>query len=144
MAASGGVVGALVDYIYGGEPDVATMDAMELLRLAGAYGLPGLAEAVEADLRDSLHSQLALQLLQEAVIWGMPDLRLACEEQVANDFEQSVLTEEFLKLTAKQLQRILQREDLKVSREEVVVEVLLKWGKSSEDRQRDGFDALSC
>ena len=137
MAASGGVVGALLDYIYGGEPDVATVDAVELLRLAGAYGLPCLAQAVEADLRASLDSQLALQLLQEAVIWGMPDLRLACEEQIANDFPQCILTENFLKLTAKQLQRILQREDLTVSREEVVVEALLKWGKSSEDRQKD-------
>ena len=137
MAASSGVVGAFVDYIYGGEPDVATMDAVELLRLAGAYGLSCLAQAVEADLQASLDSQLALQLLQETVIWGMPDLRLACEEQVAKDFQQSVLTEDFLKLTAKQLQRILQREDLKVSREEVVVEALLTWGKSSEDRQRD-------
>ena len=137
MAASGGVVGAFVDYIYGGEPDVATMDAVELLRLAGAYGLPCLAQAVEADLQNSLDSQLALQLLQETVIWGMPDLRLACEEQVAHDFEQSVLTEEFLKLTAKQLQRILQRDDLNVPREEVVVEALFQWGKSSEDRQRD-------
>ena len=152
MAASSGVVGAFVDYIYGGEPDVATIDAVELLRLAGAYGLACLAQAVEADLQASLDSQLALQLLQETVIWGMPDLRLACEEQVAKDFQQSVLTEEFLKLTAKQLQRILQREDLKVSREEVVVEALLKWGKSSEDRQRDmvlmlchvDFPSLSC
>ena len=137
MGASSGVVGALLDYIYGGEPDVATMDAVELLRLAGAYGLPCLAEAVEADLRASLDSGLALQLLQETVIWGMPDLRLACEEQVAKDFQQCTLREDFLKLTAKQLQRVLQREDLKVSREEVVVEALLKWGKSSEDRQRD-------
>ena len=103
MAASGGVITALVDYIYGGEPDVATMDAVELLRLAGAYGLPGLAQAVEADLRASLDSQLALQLLQETVIWGMPDLRWACEEQVAKDFQQCTLTEEFLKLTVRQL-----------------------------------------
>ena len=136
IAASGGVVGAFVDYIYGGEPDVATVDAVELLRLAAAYGLPCLAQAVEADLKASLHSRLALQLLQEAVIWGMPDLRLACEEQVAKDFQQCVCREEFLKLTPKQLQRILQREDLKVSREEVVVQALLKWEKSSEDRQR--------
>ena len=137
MAASGGVVSAFVDYIYGGEPDVATVDAVELLRLAGAYGLPCLAEAVEADLKASLDSQLALQLLQEAVIWGMPDLRKACEEQVAKDFQQCVLTEEFLRLTPTQLQRILRREDLNASREEVVVEALLKWGKSSGDRQRD-------
>ena len=137
MAASGGVVGAFVDYIYGGEPDVATMDAVELLRLAGAYGLPCLAQAVEADLKASLDSQLALQLLQETVIWGMPDLRLACEEQIAKDFQQCALTEDFFKLTAKQLQRILQREDLNVSREEVIVEALFEWAKFSEDRQRD-------
>ena len=135
MGASSGVVGALLDYIYGGEPDVATMDAVELLRLAGAYGLPCLVEAVEADLKASLDSQLALQLLQEAVIWGMPDLRLACEEQVAKDFQRCTLREDFLKLTAKQLQRILHREDLNVSREEVVVEALFKWAKYSEDRR---------
>ena len=137
MAASGCVVSAFVDYIYGGEPDLAPVDAVELLRLAGAYGLPCLAEAVEADLRASLDSQLALQLLQEAVIWGMPDLRLASEEQIARDFQQCTLREDFFKLTAKQLQRILQREDLNVSREEVVIEALLKWAKCSEDRQRD-------
>ena len=143
IAASGGVVGAFVDYIYGGEPVVATVDAVELLRLAGAYGLPSLAEAVEADLQARLDSQLALQLLQETVIWGMPDLRWACEEQVAKDFQQCTLREDFLKLTAKQLQRILQREDLKVSREEVVVQALLKWAKSSEDRQR-GVVLMLC
>ena len=137
MAASGGVVGAFVDYIYGGEPDVATVDAVELLLLAGAYGLPCLAEAVEVELRASLDSQLALQLLQQTVIWGMPDLRKACEEQVAKDFQQCTLRQDFLKLTAKQLQRILQRTDLNVSREEVVVGALLKWAKNSEDRQRD-------
>ena len=128
---------AFVDYIYGGEPDVAAMDAVELLRPAGAYGLPRLAEAVEADLKASLDSELALQLLQETVIWGMPDLRKACEEQVAKDFQQCVLAEEFLKLTGRQLQRLIQREDLKVSREEVVVQALFKWAKSSRDRQKD-------
>ena len=143
MAASGGVVSAFVDYIYGGEPDVATVDAVELLRLAGAYGLPCLAEAVEGDLRASLDSQLALQLLQEAVIWGLPDLRSACEAQVAKDFQRCILTEEFLKLTVRQLQRILQRKDLKVSREEVVVQALFKWAKCSEDRQKEMTYMLS-
>ena len=143
MAASGGVVTAFVDYIYGGEPDVATMDAVELLRLAGAYGLPCLAQAVEEDLRASLNSQLALRLLLETVIWGMPDLRLACEEQVAKDFQKCILTEEFLKLTVRQLQRILQRKDLNVSREEVVVQALFKWAKCSEDRQKEMTCMLS-
>ena len=143
MAASGGVVSAFVDYIYGGEPDVAAVDAVELLRLAGAYGLPCLAEEVQSDLKASLDSRLALQLLQETVIWGMPGLRLACEEQVAKDFQQCTLTDKFLKLTGRQLQRILHREDLNVSREEVVVEVLFKWAKYSKDRQKEMTYMLS-
>ena len=143
IAASGCVVSALVDYIYGGEPDLAPVDAVELLRLAGAYGLPCLAEAVEAYLQASLDSRLALQLLQESVVWGMPDLRWACEEQVAKDFQQCILTEEFLKLTGRQLQRILQRKDLKVSREEDVVQALFKWAKSSEDKQKEMTCMLS-
>ena len=48
-----------------------------------------------------------------------------------------------MKLTAIQLQRILRRKDLNVSREEVVVEALFRWAKSSEDRQRDMVLMLS-
>ena len=138
--ASGGVVSAFVDYIYGGEPDIATTDVVELLRLASAYELPCLAEAIESDLQACLDSQLALRLLQESVIWGLPDLRLACEKRIAQDFQQCMVREEFLKLTGRQLQRIIQREDLNVSREEVVVEALLKWQKASKDREKE----VSC
>ena len=137
MAASGGVVSAFLDYLYGGEPEVTTMDAVEVLRLAGAYGLPLLAASVESDLRASLTSQLALQLLPEALVLGLHELQQACEEQIACDFQQCALQEDFQKLSAKQLQRILRREDLNVSREELVVEALFRWSKSSQDKKRD-------
>ena len=134
IAASSGVVGAFLDYLYGGEPEVTSMDAVEVLRLAGAYGLPRLAASVESELRASLTSELALQLLPEALVLGLHELQQACEEQIACDFEQCVLQEHFQELNAKQLQRILQREDLNVSREEVVVEALFRWSKSSQDK----------
>ncbi len=138
MAASGGVVSAFLDYLYGGEPEVTSMDAVEVLRLAGAYGLPLLAASVESDLRAlSLTSQLALQLLPETLVLGLHELQQACEEQIACDFQQCALQEDFQKLSAKQLQRILQREDLNVSREELVVEALFRWSKSSQDKMRD-------
>ena len=137
MAASGGVVSAFLDYLYGGEPEVTSMDAVEVLRLAGAYGLPLLAASVESDLRASLTSQLALQLLPETLVLGLHELQQACEEQIACDFQQCALQEDFQKLSAKQLQRILQREDLNVSREELVVEALFRWSKSSQDKKRD-------
>ena len=49
IAASCDVVGALIDHIYGGEPTVSTADAVELLRLAGAYELPKLVAEIESD-----------------------------------------------------------------------------------------------
>ena len=138
MAASGGVVSAFLDYLYGGEPEVTTMDAVEVLRLAGAYGLHLLAASVESDLRAlSLTSQLALQLLPETVVLGLHELQQACEEQIACDFQQCALQDDFQKLSAKQLQRILQREDLNVSREELVAEALFRWSKPSRDKKRD-------
>ena len=106
--ASGGVVNAFVDYIYGGEPDVATTDVVELLSLASKYELPCLAGAVESDLQACLDSQLALRLLQESVILGHTNFRLACEKQIAQDFQQCMVREEFLNLTGRQLQRIIQ------------------------------------
>ena len=136
IAASSGVVGAFLDYLYGGEPEVTSMDAVEVLRLAGAYGLPRLTASVESELRASLTSELALQLLPEALVLGLPELQQACEEQIACDFEKCVLQEHFQELNSKQLQRILQREDLNVSREEVVVEALFKWSKSNSSQDK--------
>ena len=49
IAASGDVVSALIDHIYGGEPNITTADAMELLRLSGAYGLMDLVSEIESD-----------------------------------------------------------------------------------------------
>lgn len=69
----------------------------------------------------------ALQLLPEAQVFGLDELRQACEEHIAHDFQQCALQEDFLELSAPQLQRILQQRDLKVSREEPIVEGLLRW-----------------
>jgi len=136
IAASGDVVGALIDHIYGGEPTVNTADAMELLRLAGAYGLTDLVAEIESELQDSLDSSTALLVLQQIHTLGLTvtDLRQACEEQIAQDFESCVKEDSFKALGKTQLARILAREDLWVAREEVVLDALFTWITASADR----------
>ena len=248
IAASGDVVGALIDHIYGGEPTVNTADAMELLRLAGAYGLTDLVAEIESatwkicfskilqrnfppmihslqitlkghfffwwvnwhggvfflmkgdiqvlqnqfflmtnrffrcdswisfkgehvgqswpripvssqqkvpttkksnftdwtlvgfcfneELQDSLDSSTALLVLQQIHTLGLTvtDLRQACEEQIAQDFESCVKEDSFKSLGKTQLARILAREDLWVAREEVVLDALFTWITASADR----------
>ena len=118
IAASKAAVLALLDFFYGGQPEVNLEAGLELLRLAEAYDLPKLAGAIEAGFRASLDSSAALKILQ--VAQGLHDLKAACEEKVAQEFETCSQHPDFGKLRAIQLARILRREDLSVSREESV------------------------
>ena len=110
IAASKAAVSALLDYVYGGQPEVNLEAGLELLRLAEAYDLPKLASAIEAGFRASLNSNSALQILQEA--HGLHALKAACEEKVAEEFETCSQHPDFGQLDSGQLARILEREDL--------------------------------
>ena len=133
IAASKEAVHSLLDYVYGGQPEVNLEAGLELLRLAEAYDLPKLAGVIEAGFRPSLNSNSALQILQEA--HGLHALKAACEEKVAEEFETCSQHPDFGKLDSGQLARILNREDLAVSREEVVLEGIFNWLKISKDRE---------
>ena len=133
IAASKEALHGLLDYVYGGQPEVNLEAGLELLRLAEAYDLPKLAGAIEAGFRPSLNSNSALRNLQEA--HGLHALKAVCEEKVAEDFETCSQHPDFGKLDSGQLARILNREDLAVSREEVVLKGIFNWLKISKDRE---------
>eukprot|EP00438_Fugacium_kawagutii_P032832 Skav224524 [mRNA] locus=scaffold388:407530:409197:+ [translate_table: standard] len=141
IAASDTVVLALLEYIYGGKLQVELEDSLELLRLADAYSFPELAGMIEASLCDALEDAsvaTALKVLPHAR--DLDELSTKCEEKVVTNFEMCIELADFLELSPGQLGRILQRADLKVSREEVVVQGLFNWFKRSNDR--GAFSAL--
>ena len=138
IAASEAVVTALLDYLYGGQPEVQLEDSLELLRLADAYDLPELATAMEAGLRSSLTTApvaSVLQLLEQTRTQGLYDLQDACEEKVAANFESSIQHPEFLKLSPGPLTNLLRREDLVVSREDVVLQGIFRWFNSNKQER---------
>jgi len=132
MDASKATLVALLDFIYGGQPEVNLEDGIELLRLADRWELSNLAGAIEKGFCASLDSSGALRVLEEE--YGLDDLKAECEEMVAKDFESCIQQPEFGKLSATQLARILKRSDLSVSREEVVLRGIFKWLSLSKDR----------
>ena len=135
--ASEAAVLGLLDYVYGGQPEVQLEDSLELLRLADAYGLPELAAAMEAGLRSSLTTAPAaslLELLEQTQTQGLYDLQDACEDQVAANFESCIQHAEFLKVRPSQLTKLLQRQDLIVSREDVVLKGIFAWFNSNKDK----------
>ena len=134
ISASAGAVAGMLDYVYGGEPEVAAEDALELLRLADAYGLSDLAGAAESQLIASLNTSRALGFLRQASTLASSTLLEACEDQIAGDFEVCARQATFLDLSPAQLARMLHREDLQVTREEYVLEGLYKWLEACKDR----------
>ena len=141
IAASEAAVTALLDYLYGGQPEVQLEDSLELLRLADAYDLPELAAAMEAGLRSSVTTTSVasvLKLLQQTETHGRYDLQAACEEKVASHFEACILHPEFLQLSPSQLTNFLLRADLVVSREDVVLQGLFTWFNSNK-KERGPF-----
>ena len=96
------------------------------LLLAGTIGA-GVCASLDGS------GSAALQVLQEA--HGLHSLRAACEEKVAEDFETCSQHPDFGKISVSQLGRILKREDLGVSREEVVLQGIFTWLKVSNDRE---------
>lgn len=101
IAASEAAVHGLLDYVYGGQPEVNLESGLERLGLVEAFGLPKLANAIETGFRASLNSNSALQVLQEA--HGLHTLKAACEEKVAEDFETCSQQPDFGKLDPGQL-----------------------------------------
>ena len=87
------------------------------------------------ELRASLDVSIALQLLQQIHALGHTDLRQACETEIARNFESCVTMIGFTKLSAPQVARILVRNDLWVTREEIVLQGLFIWIKAGTDRK---------
>ena len=109
-------------------------DALELLRLADAYNLPELAATAEAGLCTSLTKATVaslLKLLPQTETHGLYAVQAACEQNVAANFESCIQHKEFLELSPSQLTRLLQREDLVVSREETVLKGVFTWFNSN-------------
>ena len=79
---------------------------------------------------------MALNLLQQISALSSTELREACEEEIAHDFENCTKDANFTRLSATQLARILAREDLWVTREEVVLQALFKWVQACNERKR--------
>ena len=82
--------------------------------------------------RASLDGASALKLLPQ--IWSfdeLDDLTLLCEEHLLHNFSECTEIEDFVHLTHEQLGRLLQSSDLKVTREEAVLQGVLRWVNAS-------------
>lgn len=114
-----------LEYIYGGYPQ----NWKNLLNFCSRCLQPARVGCSEAGLRVGA-PVAAAQVLQQTDL-KLHELKL-CEDKVAANFESSIELVEFINLNAGQLARILRREDLQVSREEVVLRGLFNWLKISD------------
>lgn len=127
---------AVLEFIYGAEPVITIETGLELLPVAHRLGLMRLVELLEPAIGPSLQPWSVATSLILSQDLGLRQLHTRCELFLANNLEECSKAESFGKLSAAQLGRILRREDLKVDREETVLEAVLRWHQCME-RGRD-------
>eukprot|EP00435_Cladocopium_sp_Y103_P002068 s4309_g1.t1 len=122
---------AVLDFIYGAEPVITIETGLDLLPVAHRLGLMHLVELLEPAIGPSLQPWSVGTSLILSQDLGLRQLHTRAVAK-----KHHLEAESFGKLSAAQLGRILRREDLKVDREETVLEAVLRWHQSME-RGRD-------
>ncbi|XP_074072989.1 kelch-like protein 35 [Macrotis lagotis] len=138
---SPGVLGLLLDHLYGDDVRLLEEDAAALLALSDLLGVIPLREACANFLEGQLGPQNCLAFLKLAQTFSLSSLAEGSHRVVCQAFPEVSIQPEFLELELAQVTELLADDNLVVAREEAVFEAAMRWVRHDPSaRQRQ----LSC
>ena len=135
------VMARVIHYIYTGTlaSSVTPVEARELFAAADYLFLPGLKEMAAEELRKSLSAENCLRTYDWAQRHAFSPLFLHAFHFVRRNFSRVSRTDDFLRLSPKQLRPILGSNKLSVVDEEEVYEALKRWTQHREAERQAHF-----
>eukprot|EP00928_Gymnodinium_smaydae_P053743 TRINITY_DN37670_c0_g1_i1.p1 TRINITY_DN37670_c0_g1~~TRINITY_DN37670_c0_g1_i1.p1 ORF type:complete len:587 (-),score=114.41 TRINITY_DN37670_c0_g1_i1:47-1774(-) len=118
---------ALLEFVYTGRVTVRAETLLEMARVADYVGMLDLREMCVAHAVSALEVGNAAEMLAAADAMGLVDLREKTLRRVLNEYSKVTQTDGFTRLSDALLQEILQRDDLRVRREEEVFDGFMRW-----------------
>ncbi|XP_044521925.1 kelch-like protein 35 [Gracilinanus agilis] len=125
--ASPGVLGLLLDHLYGAGVSLLEEDAAALLALSDLLGVIPLREACANFLEGRLGPENCLAFLSLAQTFSLPSLAEESHRVVCQAFSEVSFQPEFLELELAQVAELLADDSLVVAREETVFEAAMRW-----------------
>jgi hypothetical protein len=102
-------------------------ELLDVGRLADMYRIEHVHQAVEWEAEQWLTVNTCGELLARSCNAGMPRLEKCCRELALERFEAVARTEGFMRLDEEQLGSLLDDDGLKATREEAVLEAVVRW-----------------
>ncbi|XP_074160193.1 kelch-like protein 35 [Sminthopsis crassicaudata] len=139
---SPGVLGLLLDHLYGAGVSLLEEDAAALLALSDLLGVIPLRETCANFLEGQLGPQNCLAFLRLAQTFSLPSLAEGSLRVVRQAFPQVSSQPEFLELELAQVAELLADESLGVAREEAVFEAAMRWVRHDPPARRGHLPGL--
>ena len=136
------VMEELIDYLYTGHVDVTQHNAFDLLEMADFFVIPSLKETTSKFIARTLSSSNCLMAYYSAVKYNCMELHKEARDFICTHFMNVVEQEDFLKLSMKEVEDWISSDDIRVTGEEDLFQVILKWWEGKECRDRERFFQL--
>ena len=136
------VMEELIDYLYTGHVDVTQHNAFDLLEMADFFVIPGLKETTSKFIARTLSSSNCLMAYYSAVKYNCTELHKEARDFICTHFMSVVEQEDFLNLSMKEVEDWISSNDIRVTGEEDLFQVILKWWEGKECHERERFFEL--
>ena len=127
----------VLEFIYTGKHIVTKDNATSLLEAASLLQINALFQLCEETISCNLSLENCLEAWRFASLHNAKKVLDAAFQLILRQFQDFVNQDDFHKLTYSELLRILQDDRLEAPLEESVIEAVMDWGQSSEERKHD-------
>ncbi|KAL4608741.1 kelch-like protein 35 [Arapaima gigas] len=120
-------MGTLLSFIYEGKVDINKGNVESIFKATDLLGMTVLSKACIQFLESNVDHSNCLGIMDFASSFFILPLAERCQKLLYQDFVEVYKHEEFLSLSKERLIELMSCEQLRVDREEVLVEAVLKW-----------------
>ncbi|XP_028289100.1 kelch-like protein 10, partial [Parambassis ranga] len=131
----------IIEFAYTGSVDVTESNAWRLFMAADSLNLVELVQICCNFFEKTLCPYNCVGIWQFTKTYHVPELHLKAFHYVLSHFEEVAFGEEFLQLSAQDVNDIISRDDLNVRQEAAVFEAIIRW-ITHEPQEREGYADL--
>ncbi|XP_014840284.1 PREDICTED: kelch-like protein 24 [Poecilia mexicana] len=133
---------AFLNYVYTGRAKITTENVQFLFETSNLFQITTLRDACAKFLENQLDPCNCVGIQRFADAHALKQLASRCKNYALANFSEVSNHEEFLDLRIEELKDYIGREDLFVSKEEIVFEAVMKWVYHNVDQRRPMLNSL--
>ncbi|KAM3934889.1 kelch-like protein 35 [Leptodactylus fuscus] len=136
------VMGLVLDFIYEGRISIQVDNVEDIFKVSDQLQLDSLREECVTFLGGQLDPSNCVNIMKFADMFSVLSLSENSKKLMLESFEEISEHGEFLELSKEELVKYLSDDDLKVRKEEVVFEAVMRWVKANEGQRRGALKDL--